>query len=195
LYLSRVFFFSFFSFFLFTTYSTHLISSLFLFICLYIVDSMYKMDSQELGQLIFKKTNGNPYFVNQFLRMLYKNGHIRFVESTETGKDEIVKIGGWMCDTEAIENANYTSNVVDMMVANLRLLPNSIQNLLGAAAIIGNQFEILPLAIICHKPKQEMISELTTILKYVFIFAFKFTLNNFKRRACNSSKHSGAGHR
>jgi predicted ATPase len=126
------------------------------------------MDSQELGELIFKKTKGNPYFVNQFLHMLHKNRHIRFVQSTETDHDEIVKIGGWMCDTEAIENANYTSNVVDMMVINLRKLPNSIQHLLGAAAIIGNQFEVVLLAMLCHKQKQEIISELTTIIKYTF---------------------------
>jgi predicted ATPase len=135
------------------------------------------LDSQELGHLIFKKTQGNPFFVNQFLHMLYNNKHIQFVEeTTATQKDGLTNttdnysrsIGGWVCDTLAIKNANYTSNVVDMMVANLRKLPTSVQHLLGSAATFGNQFEVMPLAIICHKHRREIVAELSSVLKYIF---------------------------
>lgn len=38
------------------------------------------IDAEELGKLVYKKTQGNPFFVNQFLTVLHKSGHIRFVE-------------------------------------------------------------------------------------------------------------------
>jgi predicted ATPase len=114
--------------------------------------------------LIFKKTQGNPLFVNQLLHILHKNKHINFVKPSLTESSEI---GGWVCDTKAIMEANYTSNVVDMMISSLRKLHASVQQLLGAAAIIGNYFEVVHVSLLC--PQHDIPTELHTIVKYVKI--------------------------
>ena len=46
-------------------------------------DSTYKMDLEPLGRLVNKTTQGNPFFVNQLLTTLYKNGHTRFVSELD----------------------------------------------------------------------------------------------------------------
>lgn len=86
-----------------------------------------------LGLLVHKKTQGNPFFINKLLVTLHKDGHIQPVENNDGA--------GWVCNMEAIQMANYTSNVVDLMVTALRSLQENVQNMMGVAAIIGNQFE------------------------------------------------------
>lgn len=112
------------------------------------------------------KTQGNPFFVNQLLVTLHKHGHIRPTDpyGSEFTLEEIEEAeakeareggprrgerGGWTCDMEAIQAANYTSNVVDLMVGALKTLPPDVQKMIGMAATIGNQFELTLLASVC----------------------------------------------
>lgn len=107
---------------------------------------------------MYKKTQGNPFFVNQLLVKLYKDGYISPVEVKEIGWDAPIDTdnldeGGWMCDMEAIQAANYTSNVVDLMVTSLQALDVDAQHMLGIAATIGSQFDLALLARLCKVPE------------------------------------------
>jgi predicted ATPase len=131
-------------------------------------DSIYRINSNELASLIFKKTQGNPFFINQLLHILHKNKHIKFVKENilenENGEKYFgLRMGGWVCDTNAITKANYTSNVVDMMVGNFSKLPTSVQQLLGVAATIGNRFEVDSLSLICER---DINDDIRTLIKY-----------------------------
>lgn len=117
------------------------------------------MDVHALGVLVLKKTQGNPFFINKLLVTLHKDGHIQIVEN-----DEGV---GWVCNMEAIQMANYTSNVVDLMVNALRTLPENVQNMMGMAAIIGNQFELTLLANLCELPENNVEPCLRRAVQYV----------------------------
>ena len=94
-----------------------------------------------LAELITRKTDGNPFFINQFLSTLHQDGLLAFAK--EGGKR-----GHWRWDLAAIEALDFTDNVVDLMVAKLMRLPAGTRDALRLAACVGNRFDLYSLAII-----------------------------------------------
>ncbi len=94
----------------------------------------------ELAELLFDKTAGNPFFIIQFLKILHEEGFISF------DKQQME----WVWKASQIEAHNYTDNVVELMLAKLRKLPEMTQNILRHAACIGSRFDLKTLAIICN---------------------------------------------
>lgn len=84
-----------------------------------------------LTELVFAKTRGNPFFTNQLLSALHRDGAIRY-----SGAD-----GGWTCDLEAIRAAEITENVVDFLTRRLRDLPEEARAILELAACVGAAFD------------------------------------------------------
>jgi predicted ATPase len=84
-----------------------------------------------LARLIQKKTDGNPFFVIQFLKTLEQEGHFVFDYAE----------AGWSFQMDAIAAAGITDNVVDLMTRKIRRLSAPAQQALTLAACIGNQFD------------------------------------------------------
>jgi predicted ATPase/signal transduction histidine kinase len=93
--------------------------------------------AQPLTDLIYQKTQGNPFFATQFLKALYEDELITFDAQT----------GHWQCDIIRLREAALTDDVVNFMVTQLQKLPEVTQNILKLAACIGNQFDLQTLAI------------------------------------------------
>ncbi len=91
-----------------------------------------------LASLVEHKTQGNPFFINQFLKTLYAENLLRFI------------LNAWQWDIAQIEALEITENVVDLMIGRLKKLPDSTQLVLQLAACVGNRFDLNTLAII-HK--------------------------------------------
>ncbi|AFY45444.1 AAA family ATPase [Nostoc sp. PCC 7107] len=98
-----------------------------------------------LSQLIYQKTQGNPFFATQFIKALHKDGLISFNYAQ----------GYWQCDIAQINQRSLTNDVVEFMALQLQKLPESTQDVLKLAACIGNQFDLETLAIISQKSKTE----------------------------------------
>ncbi len=94
--------------------------------------------SQPLGELIFKKTNGNPFFVNELLKSLYLDDYLRFNHVR----------GHWAWELEKIEAVGISENVVDLMIKRLKKLSEKTQKSLQMAACIGNKFDLKTLSLI-----------------------------------------------
>ena len=94
-------------------------------------------DCAPLARLCFQKTGGNPFFLTRFLGMLHAAGHVRYLAATDS----------WQWDLAAIEQADYTDNVVDLLLDTIRSLPAATQQLLQLAASIGNRFDLDMLAL------------------------------------------------
>ncbi|MDN8615197.1 AAA family ATPase [Variovorax ginsengisoli] len=107
-------------------------------------------DAQPLARLVLEKTGGNPFFVVQFLRLLVRDGHIRFDEA----------LGRWTCRIEAIARAPLADDVVDLMKHNIQRLSHRSQYALTLAACIGNSFDQRTLAIISEQPPLEVAEDL-----------------------------------
>jgi predicted ATPase len=102
-----------------------------------------------LTELIDRKTQGNPFFITQFLRALAEDGEIRFNPE-----------GYWECDIVRIQALAITDDVVALMAAQLLKLPPETQQVLKLAACIGDSFELAALAIVCE---QSLLSTATAL--------------------------------
>jgi predicted ATPase/signal transduction histidine kinase/GAF domain-containing protein len=95
-----------------------------------------------LADLVWRKTEGNPFFIRQFLQMLHERGHIFFDRASRR----------FALDMPAIEDAPITANVAELLANKLRKLPEETQRLLPLAAAIGGQFDLATLATIAERP-------------------------------------------
>ncbi|OJJ14988.1 hypothetical protein BKI52_41275 [marine bacterium AO1-C] len=99
-----------------------------------IVTDTLKTDSEEvatLAQLIFAKTEGNPFFVNQFLNSLYEEKLLTFDHNQSQ----------WQWDNDSIQGKNMTDNVIELLVNKIEKLPAETVDLLKLAAAFNNQFD------------------------------------------------------
>ena len=86
----------------------------------------------ELARLIYPKTLGNPFFIEQFL----ENASERGLLVLDAGR------GCWGWDADGLAAAMSTDNVVELMLARLRRLPGAVLRLLQVAACVGHRFEL-----------------------------------------------------
>ncbi|WP_346341713.1 SpoIIE family protein phosphatase [[Phormidium] sp. ETS-05] len=105
-----------------------------------IVDTLngWSETSQQLVNLIYNKTGGNPFFVAQLLHYLYQEYF--FVKNQESGI--------WECDINQIEGIGITDNVVELMIAKIEKLEEATKTVLKLAACVGNRFDLETLALV-----------------------------------------------
>ncbi len=108
-----------------------------------------------LTEQILQKTQGNPFFSNQFLKSLHQDGLISFDHGC----------GYWQCDIAQVKWLSVSSNVVEFMASQLRKLPAKTQAVLKLAACIGNQFDLAILAIVYGKSQAETAVDLWEALQ------------------------------
>jgi predicted ATPase/signal transduction histidine kinase len=98
--------------------------------------------ARPLGELLFRRAEGNPFFVNELLKSLHEEGAITF--SSQTGQ--------WTWDMAKVLHGGLSGNVVEFVIARLRRLDPAAQQLLRLAACIGNTFDLRTLAVISEHP-------------------------------------------
>src|SRR4051812_5750653 len=103
-----------------------------------------------LAQLILQKTDGNPFFINQFLSTLTDEGLIAF-DSVHSR---------WSWDLKRIQEKGYTDNVADLMIGKLVRLPIATQLALQQLACLGNVATTAMLAIVHEATEQELHASL-----------------------------------
>lgn len=120
-----------------------------------LVDTLHsKSESiEELSDLIYSKTGGNPFFTKQFLFNLQDESFIYFKENE------------WRWEKEKIYKLNISENVIELMLRKIKKLSDTIQSLLGIAACIGNQFELSILIEIYLEGRESLIKNLETCIQ------------------------------
>ncbi|NEU73484.1 AAA family ATPase [Hassallia byssoidea VB512170] len=116
--------------------------------------------TQPLTELVYQKTKGNPFFSNQFLKLLHEDRILNF------NFDE----GYWQCDIAQIKTLAFNDDVVEFMALQLQKLPNSTQEILKLAACIGNQFDLATLASVSEKSQVETAADLWKALQEGLVF-------------------------
>jgi predicted ATPase len=86
---------------------------------------------ERLAQLILQKTDGNPFFVIQFLSALDRDRLFTFDPARTC----------WTFRIDQIAAAGLTDNVIDLMTRRIRRLSAGSQSALMVAACIGNPFD------------------------------------------------------
>ncbi|MBD2410833.1 serine/threonine protein kinase [Nostoc calcicola FACHB-389] len=113
-----------------------------------------------LSQLVYQKTQGNPFFATQFLKALHQDKLIEFTPPIPS-----YQAGGWQCDIVQVNQQAVTDDVVAFMSFQLRKLPQSTQQVLQLAACIGNSFDLETLAIASEQSQIETASDLWKALQ------------------------------
>ncbi len=109
---------------------------------------------EALAELVIRKTDGNPFFVNEFFKNLYSENLLKF------GCDSLQ----WEWDMAEIAARDITDNVVDLMIGKLKRLPMPTQQALRLAACIGANFNLYTLSIICEKSAAVVATDLKAAL-------------------------------
>jgi PAS domain S-box-containing protein len=112
-----------------------------------------------LTQLVLRKTEGNPFFVGEFLRMLYGENLLTF------DADRLC----WQWDIAQIEAQDITDNVVELLLLQLKNLPQETQQILRLAACIGAEFDLDTLALVCEKSPPAISLNLLAAIQAGFI--------------------------
>ncbi|MEW5861855.1 MAG: AAA family ATPase [Cyanobacteriota bacterium] len=111
---------------------------------------------QPLADLLFNKTQGNPFFLTQLLKTLYAEKLLTYNFSQ----------GRWQWDIEEIQAVGITDyNIVELIARNIQKLPDTTQKVLKLAACIGNQFNLDVLAIVNEKSQKDTAADLWTALQ------------------------------
>ncbi|MCP4135241.1 MAG: AAA family ATPase [bacterium] len=111
-------------------------------------------ETNSLTTLLIQKTGGNPFFVNEFLKSLYKKSLIEF--SFEHG---------WSWNKPGIKDMQATDNVVNLMADKITDLSENSQNVLKLGACIGSSFNLSTLATVSEKPEKNILTALNEILQ------------------------------
>ncbi|MEE3717688.1 PAS domain S-box protein [Tumidithrix elongata RA019] len=111
-----------------------------------------------LTELIYQKTQGNPFFTTQFLKALHQEGLIQFNAIDKDSQGE------WQCDLSQIKLQSLTDDVVAFMAQQLQKLPQPTQAILKLAACIGAQFDLQTLAIVSERSEIETAKALWAAL-------------------------------
>jgi predicted ATPase/signal transduction histidine kinase/tRNA A-37 threonylcarbamoyl transferase component Bud32 len=121
-------------------------------------DTLHKdaVTVRPLADLVERKTAGNPFFVNEFLKSLHAEGLIRFDRGN----------GQWIWHLEHVRSFGVTENVAELLVGKIQKLPQQIRTILEIASCIGDQFDLATLCAVagCAFPAavallREMVSE------------------------------------
>jgi predicted ATPase/signal transduction histidine kinase/CheY-like chemotaxis protein/tRNA A-37 threonylcarbamoyl transferase component Bud32 len=106
--------------------------------------------SQPLAELVYNKTQGNPFFLTQLLKSLYQENLLSFNFSE----------GSWQWDIAKLQGIDITDNVVELMVSQIQKLSATTQNVLKLAACIGDKFTLDVLSIVNEKSLSETATDL-----------------------------------
>jgi len=91
-----------------------------------------------LTTLVYEKTKGNPFFVNQFLRSIYDENLLYFSHGEQK----------WKWDLNKFDSIMISSNVVELVLGNILKLDEAMKNVLIAASCVGNPFLLSTLNLI-----------------------------------------------
>jgi predicted ATPase/signal transduction histidine kinase/CheY-like chemotaxis protein len=111
-----------------------------------------------LSSIIYKKTQGNPFFVIELIKTLYKDNLLMFDRDS-----------GWMWDAEAIRQTKATDNVIELLANKFIRLPGHVQDKLKICACLGNNFDIEILSGLFNKSVVESAFEMSDLINEGFI--------------------------
>jgi PAS domain S-box-containing protein len=104
---------------------------------------------RSLAQAVSRKTEGNPFFVGEFLKLLYGENLLTFDAQQLS----------WQWNLAEIEAQDITANVVELLLRQLQKLPEATQQVLSIAACVGSEFDLETLALSAERNSEGTVCE------------------------------------
>ncbi|MBA2654806.1 MAG: EAL domain-containing protein [Gammaproteobacteria bacterium] len=116
-------------------------------------------DVSGLATPLHQKTQGNPFFLNIFLKMLYQEGLLFFSHQDSQ----------WEWNIKKIMQQTVTDNVIDLLTAKINQLSPDTQEILKLAACFGHRFTLKQLVLVSQQPAMKIGQQLLEAIKYNLI--------------------------
>lgn len=101
---------------------------------------------QPLTDFLFRRTAGNPFFICEILKAIYREGLMHFTYPA----------GPWVCAVGDVAKLNISDSVVQFMTERLKELPEATQKILEWASCLGTRFSLVLLKKILGKEASEL---------------------------------------
>lgn len=98
-----------------------------------------------LAALLFEKTGGNPFFVNELLGALHRDGMFTF---------DVLE-ARWRYDAAALADVSVTDDVADLLARRLREMPPDSLAVVETAACVGFAFDLATVATVSERGADE----------------------------------------
>ncbi len=138
--------------------------------------------SQSLADLVYQKTQGNPFFTREFLKSLYAEGLLRFEYPTHLSWTQGTQKGKWVWDVEQIKTKNITDNVVELVINQIGNLTPETQRVIQLAACLGSEFNLSTLATLLDQNLLTILDQLFPALQLGLVISigrsYSLTLNS-----------------
>lgn len=118
-----------------------------------------------LVQGIYDKTQGNPFFINEFLKIIHQENILFF--SYEHGV--------WEWDMVKIQQQSATDNVISLLTTKIHLLPKATQEILKLCSCFGHQFDFKTLLVINGQTISQTAAQLGQAIKANLIYPLEET--------------------
>lgn len=134
-----------------------------LHLCQLIADTVHHNleTTLSLAELVLHKTEGNPFFVNEFLKNLYTEQLLQFNSRSQQ----------WEWDIAQIQSQDLTDNVIELLISKLKKLPAATQDVLRLAACVGAEFDLHTLNLIRQQSPVDVFDDLKVAIQLGLIFA------------------------
>ncbi|GGF49287.1 hypothetical protein GCM10011611_64640 [Aliidongia dinghuensis] len=127
-----------------------------------LVSDSLRCDAEQadpLAGLVHAKTDGNPFFVIQFLHVLADEGLLAFDHEQAR----------WAWDMGGIHAKKYTDNVVELLAGKLTRLARETQDAVRQLACLGNVADVAMLSIVMKVPEEQVHASLSEAVRQQLI--------------------------
>jgi diguanylate cyclase (GGDEF) domain len=121
-------------------------------------------DINELTSVIYSKTNGNPFYLKQFINLCSRKKVIYFDSATKS----------WKWNIDAIKTCPSEENVVDFLIRNIEYIPSETIKLLSFGACIGEKFKVNTLSEVSGNKVKQILHDLQNAVLLDVVYPIKF---------------------
>ncbi|MBK9271010.1 MAG: AAA family ATPase [Saprospiraceae bacterium] len=97
----------------------------------FLSDSFELEDLPSLVEMSYRKTHGNPFYLQNYLDSLFHKKYLSFNSKTQK----------WSVQTESIKDAEWAENVIAYLNEQVKKLPIECMRILGIASCLGYHFK------------------------------------------------------
>ena len=115
----------------------------------------------ELSNIIYKKTEGNPFFIKQFLYTLYEKYYL-FID--HKGGEAF-----WNWDIEKIEKENLTENVIFLLTEKIKNLDEGLQEVLKIASCFGHLFSLQSISKVLEAEEDQVLKVIVKLIELGYL--------------------------
>lgn len=105
-----------------------------------------EQDFSEFASLVYQKTDGNPFFINQLLDYLYERKSLKLTIQTKQ----------WVWDEVVLRELNVVDDAAGILLDKINLLPSETTEALIIASLFGSKFTLQLLAQVLAKNDKDL---------------------------------------